>query len=152
MSKIDELPEVLFGQEFATAIVLFEESIASKLNLNATDWRCLGIILKGSNITAKTLTEETNLTTGAITGIIDRLENKKFVQRKKNPSDRRSIIIEPLITYKDLSKMVDPIFGSFGREMGLLFSNYNQDEIILILNFLKKFTDIIKNETKKMKS
>ena len=64
MPQVDELPEVLFGQEFATALVLFEEAIATKLNLNATDWRCLGLIVKGNEITAKDLSEETGLTTG----------------------------------------------------------------------------------------
>lgn len=76
MSEIDELPDVLFGQELATALVLFEEVVASKLGLNATDWRCLGMIVKGRSITAKDLTEMTGLTTGATTGVIDRLEKK----------------------------------------------------------------------------
>ena len=152
MSEIDELPDVLFGQELATTLVLFEEVVASKLGLNATDWRCLGMIVKSKNLTAKDLTEMTGLTTGATTGIIDRLEKKKFVERRKNPLDRRSIIIQPLLTYQEMHSMVGPIFESFGKEMTKLFAQYDQKQIILIINFLKQFMDVIKNETIKIQT
>jgi DNA-binding MarR family transcriptional regulator len=42
------------------------------------------------------LGELTGLTTGAITGMIDRLEKVGYVRRTKDPKDRRKTIVEPV--------------------------------------------------------
>lgn len=67
---------ILFGRKFTTAVVLFQEALASKLGLNATDYRCLELILRKGSMTAKALVGEVHLTTGAITGIIHHLEKE----------------------------------------------------------------------------
>jgi predicted transcriptional regulator len=63
--------------------------------LNMTDHKCLGFLLDaGEPITPGQLAGLTGLTTGAITGIVDRLEDAGFVRRKRDPKDRRRVIIE----------------------------------------------------------
>ncbi|GIP31715.1 hypothetical protein J2TS4_09250 [Paenibacillus sp. J2TS4] len=47
-------------------------------------WRTLQ-----TTLTAGDLAEESNLTIGAITGVIDRLEQAGFARRVKDPNDRR---------------------------------------------------------------
>src|SRR5690349_3034857 len=86
------------GHEFrqlATATVLFHQAIADRLGMHVTDHRCLDILLRSGSITAGELAQRTGLTTGAITGVIDRLEKAGFVQRAKDPADRRRVVIEP---------------------------------------------------------
>ena len=151
MADVNESPDVLFGQELATALVMFEEAVASNLDLNATDYRSLVTILKTPEINPKILSEKIGLTTGAVTGIIDNLEKKGFVTRKRNPDDRRQIIIIPLLSYQDLNKKISPIFESLGARMGELFSHYTEDQIKTILGFLGNFVEIIKSETLKLK-
>jgi len=43
------------------------------------------------------LADLTGLTTGAVTGIIDRLEKAGYVRRVNDPRDRRITIIKPTI-------------------------------------------------------
>ena len=64
-------------------------------------------------ITAGELAERTGLTTGAITGVIDRLEKAGFVRRVKDPDDRRRVIIEPLA--ERIKGQIVPLFQSIGR-------------------------------------
>ena len=79
---IFESPEELIGklaqkvQELSTATVLFHQNVAQKLGLNPTDHKCLDLIMRNENMTAGDLAQMTGLTTGAITGVIDRLEEK----------------------------------------------------------------------------
>src|SRR4051794_6569019 len=73
--------------------VLFHVQVADALGLNATDLRCL-VIAGDAPVTAGRLAELTGLTSGAITGVIDRLERGRFVRRSEDPRDRRRVVIE----------------------------------------------------------
>jgi DNA-binding MarR family transcriptional regulator len=89
LSQEDSASGIVLGKEFSTSLVLFQEAIAARLGLNATDYRCLEVIIRRGQMTAKALAEEARLTTGAITGIIDHLEKAGYVERLENPTDLR---------------------------------------------------------------
>ena len=59
------------------------------------------------------LARRTGLTTGAITGVIDRLEKAGFARRARDSSDRRRVIIEP--DPKRIERKIVPLFESMGR-------------------------------------
>ena len=72
----------------AEAIALHEAAAVS-LGLNPTDLRCLALIASEENPTPSRLAELSGLTTGAITGVMDRLEKAGFLSRGVDPADRR---------------------------------------------------------------
>ncbi|MGH2460296.1 MAG: MarR family winged helix-turn-helix transcriptional regulator, partial [Chloroflexota bacterium] len=76
----------LLGRELSTAVVLFHEAIAERLGMSATEWKCLDVLGRAGPITARELAEQTGLTTGAITGLVDRLERAGYVRRVPNPA------------------------------------------------------------------
>ncbi|MFO0661835.1 MAG: MarR family transcriptional regulator [Polyangiaceae bacterium] len=86
------------GRELSTRTILFHQSVAENLGLNVTDHKCLDFVLRAGEeeITAGRLSELTGLTTGAVTGVLDRLERAGFIQREKDPRDRRQIVIRAL--------------------------------------------------------
>ena len=100
-------------------------------------------------MTAKRLADRSGLTTGAITGIVDRLEKLGYVRRGDNPGDRRSVIIIPL-QRPDLTQIVTPIFHSLGQAMGELLRNYDEKETRAIREFLTKSPEIIRDQTAKL--
>src|SRR5262245_36530954 len=82
-------------QAMSTETVLLHQTIADRLGLNLTDHKALNFVLDaGKPITPGQLAALTGLTTGAITGIVDRLEAAGFVRRKRDPEDRRQVMIE----------------------------------------------------------
>src|SRR5579871_3290956 len=91
-------PGELLGSELSAAVIAFHEAIAARLGIGATEWKCLAVLGIGhaETATAGQLASATGLTTGAITGIIDRLERLGYVRREPNPEDRRSVIIRAL--------------------------------------------------------
>ncbi|MGD0203286.1 MAG: MarR family transcriptional regulator [Candidatus Bathyarchaeia archaeon] len=152
MAIEEDLPSgVLFGREFSTSVVLFQEAVASKLGLNATDYRCLELIIRKGSMTAKVLAEEVNLSTGAITGIIDHLEKAGYVERQANPKDRRSIIINPLITHKEIHEKIGNTMESYRTAMTELFKKYDAKQTAAIVDFLQEFVQILKDQTSKLK-
>ncbi|MFB7159307.1 MarR family winged helix-turn-helix transcriptional regulator [Lysinibacillus sp. NPDC056232] len=139
----------ILGQEFSSALIMFHQEVANKLDLNITDYKVLGIIPNGG-ITAGEIAIHTGLSTGMVTTVVDRLEKKNYVYRDKHPSDRRKVIIKNNIekTYTELA----PIFQSFGVEMRKIYSSYNDHEIKTIMSFLNKSIEVFKKETAKLKN
>src|SRR5687768_15114142 len=90
---IDPIVELL-GFRLSTATILFHTVIADRLGIGVTDLKCYSIVRQMGPITAGVLAEQVRLTTGAITGVIDRLEQAELVRRVRDPHDRRRVVVE----------------------------------------------------------
>src|SRR5215475_8697482 len=76
--------------------VLFSQAVAERTGINSTDLECLDFIVMRGPLTAGELAEATGLTTGAITGVIDRLERAGVAQRQRDADDRRKVLVKVL--------------------------------------------------------
>lgn len=77
-----------------TLTVLLTNAIASKIGLSASEFETIDIIRNRQPITAGELARACGLTTGAITGLVDRLQRKGFVTRRRDEQDRRRVYVE----------------------------------------------------------
>ena len=75
--------------------VLYSQAVADRLGMNSTDLECLDHISRGP-VTAGRLAKLTGLTTGAITGVIDRLERAGLARRRRDADDRRKTLVSML--------------------------------------------------------
>ena len=82
-------------REISTETIMFHQAVADMLGLYITDHKCLDLIYRFGAMPAGRIAELTGLTTGAVTGIIDRLEKAGYVRRTNDPNDRRRTIVEP---------------------------------------------------------
>jgi DNA-binding MarR family transcriptional regulator len=140
----------LLGRELSNAVVFFHEAVAAHIGLSAAEWKCLGLLDQHGAATAGRLSELSGFTTGAITGIVDRLERAGYVRREPHPTDRRSVIVHPLPA-RGLEEKVIPIFQSLGRAMSNVRSTYSERELASIGRFLAETTQALRNETGKLK-
>src|ERR1700691_628401 len=69
--------------------VLFGQTVANRVGLSNSDMECLDFLILEGRVTAGRLAEVTGLTTGAITGVVDRLERAGLVRRERDDNDRR---------------------------------------------------------------
>ena len=124
-------------RDLSTETVLLHQTIADRLGLNPTDHKALGLLLDaGAALTPGQLAQRTELTTGAVTGIVDRLERAGFVRRKRSPGDRRQVSIE--INVDKVRRHVFPVFEELSTRMHALAVSYSQRELATILDFLEK--------------
>ncbi|HEY2592339.1 MAG TPA: MarR family transcriptional regulator [Chloroflexota bacterium] len=75
---------------------LFNQAVAAQLGIGPTDLDCLALLYDLGPATAGQLAEVLGLSTGAITGVVDRLVSAGFVQRESDPADRRRVIVQPV--------------------------------------------------------
>src|SRR6476469_3064512 len=73
--------------------VIFGQTVASRVGISSSDLECLDFLNLEGRVTAGRLAEVTGLTTGAITGVVDRLEKAGLVRRQRDESDRRKVFI-----------------------------------------------------------
>lgn len=136
-------------RHFSTDTILFHQAVAEQLGLNSTDHKCLDIILENHPMTAGKLSELTGLTTGTITGVIDRLEKVGYVFREKDAEDRRRVIIQ--VNKEKAEKDIMKHLKSLGQSIQAIFNQYDDEQVKFLIDFVKRNRDILRDETMKLK-
>jgi DNA-binding MarR family transcriptional regulator len=126
------------------------EAIARKAGLSETDHKYLGFLIERGAMTAGEFANLTGLTTGAVTGLIDRLEKKKLVKRQFAPDDRRKVIIEP--NREKIMALFVPLYKEFRAKIEKLIASFSDKEIKIIESFLSNGIEIMNATTNKMES
>jgi DNA-binding MarR family transcriptional regulator len=105
--------------------------------LNATDTKCVDLILRAPSgaLTAGQLSSMTGLTTGAVTHIVDRLEKRGFVERQRDPADRRKVFLR--VVPESLAPLL-PKYELVGERHKKLLEEYSVDQLLLIIDYLEK--------------
>ncbi len=138
-------------REMSTQTIMFHQRVADVLGLHITDHKCLDIIYRFGAMPAGRLGELTGLTTGAVTGIIDRLEETGYVRRTSDPKDRRRTIVEPTGN-KKLERKIEGIFIPLHERMQKLLSSYSETEFVFLLDAMTEILKQTREESEKLRS
>ncbi|WP_426997150.1 MarR family winged helix-turn-helix transcriptional regulator [Pseudarthrobacter sp. N5] len=68
--------------------------LARELDVSVAELNALAFVRDGGHLTPKQLSRDLHITTGSVTSMIDKLERSGFLQRKPNPADRRSLLLQ----------------------------------------------------------
>jgi DNA-binding MarR family transcriptional regulator len=132
-------------QHYAYASLQMHESIGRKAGLTGTDHKYLGFLIEKGQMTAGEFARITGLTTGAVTGLIDRFEKKKFVKRSFASDDRRKVILVP--NTKRIVALFAPLYKEFRSKSEKLAASFSQKEILIIEAYFKQAIEIMENVT-----
>jgi DNA-binding MarR family transcriptional regulator len=144
-------PGELLGREFATAIVVFHEAVGRLLGLSAVERKCIDVLQRLGPVTAGTIGEHTGLTTGAVTGLMDRLEKAGYVQRARDPRDRRKVVVQ-LLPNQQLDALLAAAFGPFADDMLKIGAGYTEDERRVIADWIGRTTEVLVANTQRVMS
>ena len=133
------------SRQYSDASIFMHEAIARKAGLTGSDHKYLGLILQHKELTAGDLSKLTGLTTGAVTGLIDRLERKKLLKRQFTKDDRRKVIIVP--NEENDLKLLQPLFTELQHKTSNLIATFSQTEIQVIERYFVEATAIMKETT-----
>jgi len=112
--------------------VLFGQTVANVAGISGSDLECLDFLNLEGRVTAGRLAEVTGLTTGAITGVVDRLEKAGLVRRERDEADRRKVFI---VTVAENVARIGRFYVPMQEEMQKLWSTYSDAELRLLLRF-----------------
>src|SRR6476660_513255 len=101
----------------------FDNLAAELLGLNRTDLHCVNIIENSGGLTAGELAAQAGLTTGAVTGVIDRLERAGYAQRISDPADRRRVKLDGTQDwYARANRIWGPVAADWAADLSVRFT------------------------------
>jgi MarR family transcriptional regulator, organic hydroperoxide resistance regulator len=133
------------GRESSRLSVLFRSAAAAELGMTVTDGECLDFLLETGAATAGQIAEQTNLTTGAVTSMIRRLQRAGYVTSQRDAADRRKIIVKPVP--EKLAAAAD-IYTAYIRQAGPLLSTYTNDQLAFLTHHYQQLSAIYRDTIK----
>ena len=115
--------------------VLISQTIADRVGLNASDLECLDLMQLQGPRTAGELARATGLTSGAITGLIDRLERAGYVARESDPADRRRVVVR--VRPESLTAL-NALYAPLQAASEDLNARYSDEDLALIAAFMER--------------
>jgi len=124
-----------YGREMSALTVMFHSRVAEEMGLSATDEKCLDLAMRADGpLTAGRIAELSGLSTGAVTGVIDRLERAGYVRRVRDPHDRRKVLVE--VTPFDDAKFAH-LFEGAVKSVRLVLARFTAEEREIIERYNK---------------
>jgi DNA-binding MarR family transcriptional regulator len=121
----------------------FDDGVAKKLRLSRTDMRCLELVASQGPLTAGRLAEESGLTTGAVTFILDRLEEAGMVTRRRDTEDRRRVWVEIVPAAQErLQGLQQPV----AEEMRQVAQRFKADELAVVRDFMRQAKEVFQRQ------
>src|ERR1051325_4276174 len=124
----------------SAAGMLHGQAIAKKVGVNSSDLECLDLILLNGPSTAGEIARRTGLTSGAVTGLIDRLERQGLVERIDDPDDRRKVLVR---VREDRIAPIAALFSPLEKTMHGLLDGYNREELKVLLEFFERAGEVM---------
>ena len=136
------------NQLHAYTSLQMHEAVGRRAGLSGTDHKYLGWLLERGQMTAGELATLTGLTTGAITGLIDRFEKKKLVKRQFAEDDRRKVMIVP--NSKAIMALLAPLYKDYRSKSEQLIASFSSKELKIIESYFIKAIGIMNETTGKL--
>src|SRR5919106_4353097 len=127
----------------------FDNLAAERLGLNRTDLHAINTIENSGGLTAGELAAATGLTTGAVTGVIDRLERAGYARRVPDPADRRRVKVEVTPKfYARAGTIWGPMAADWTSRLGRRFS---AEELERVTEFLRSTNELSREHLERLR-
>jgi DNA-binding MarR family transcriptional regulator len=139
----------VLGELDATQTALFQQSAAATYGLGVTEMKALSVLLREGPCSAGHLATALNLTSGAVTGVVDRLVARGFARRAPDERDRRRVVIEA-----DPSGLAsgENVYLSIGAAFAALYETYSIEQLEFLARHLEASIEITKRETERLRA
>jgi DNA-binding MarR family transcriptional regulator len=124
----------------SAAGVLHGQTIARQAGINSSDMECLDLIIMSGPSSAGEIGRRTGLSSGAVTGLIDRLEKLELVERVADPNDRRKVLVR---VREDRIGPIASQFTPLETRMQALLAGFSREELSTLLDFTERSSEIL---------
>jgi len=99
-------------------------------------------------MTAGKFAELSGLTTGAATGMIDRLEKIDLVRRERDPNDRRKVVV--VLNREKAFERIGPTFSQMQNDLKEFYTAFTVAELITVEKYLRTVNEFTKEQIRKL--
>lgn len=123
-------------------------AVADQLGVHVTDLHCVGALIDAGPMSAGDLAVRLDLTTGAVTRVIDRLVERGFARRIADPADRRRVLVEPT---PEATTEVGTLFAGMAIHLEQATAGYSDEQVRFLVDFLTESVEFTRQETERLR-
>lgn len=124
----------------------FDERAATALDIGRTDLRAMEVISRLGAPAAGDLARELDLTTGAVTGLVDRLVRAGYVERQSDEADRRRVVLSLTSRGRQRERA---IFSPLESDTLRVLAGYSAVERGLIADFIARIVAVAETDRRR---
>jgi len=137
------------GRENSRLAMVFRYAIAERLGLTVSDLECLDYLADVGSATAGQVAERTNLTTGAVTSMLRRLQQAGYVTAERDPADRRRVIVT---LRPERAAELDRPYERFAERAERLIEGYTVKELTFLVGHFGRLQTMYLDELDHLRS
>src|SRR5687768_12203455 len=126
-------------RHYQRAIDAHDEAASALMGVNRTDARVLDLLQEHQRLSAGEIASVAGLSSGAVTGVLDRMERAGYLRRVADATDRRRVLVEAT---PKLHQTAQEIFGGIAARGDKLLSTYSDDELALMARAVRGVTEV----------
>jgi DNA-binding MarR family transcriptional regulator len=128
-------------RELMARAVLFQDTVARAVGLNATDMQCANLLLLHGPMTPGELASITGISAGgAITGVVDRLERAGLARRSRESTDRRRVVVTA--EADEVWRRVGPSYGRVARRWQAFLDTLSDEQLEFADTLLRRASEL----------
>jgi DNA-binding MarR family transcriptional regulator len=134
-------------RDLRNQLSMLNRQIGAQLELREVDLDCLDLISRAGPLSPSALARSAGLHPATMTGILDRLERAGWIARERDPADRRAVTVRAL---PDRGGEMYQLYSGMNAAMDDICAGYDQAQLNLLADFLRKATDAGQTATRQL--
>jgi len=139
-------------RDLGVQLSLLNHRVGARLDLKATDLECLELITRYGPLSPSALARRAGLHPATMTGILDRLERDGWIDRDRDPSDRRGVVVRAARGRGAEVLRLYLVDSGMNTAMDQICADYEDEELEILAGFLRRTADAGRTAAEKLTS
>ncbi len=128
-------------REVGAQLSLLNHSVGARLDLKAADLECLDFIARYGPLSPSALARRAGLHPATLTGILDRLERGGWIDRGRDPADRRGVVVQAARGRGAEILRLYLVDSGMNTALDEICADYDDQELEVLADFLHRTAD-----------
>jgi DNA-binding MarR family transcriptional regulator len=137
-------------RDLGAQLSLLNHSVGARLDLKDTDLECLDLISRYGPLSPSALARRAGLHPATMTGILDRLDRGGWIDRGRDPADRRAVVVRAARGRGAEVLRLYLVDSGMNTALDQICAEYDDEDLELLAGFLRRTADAARTAAEKL--